>query len=107
MIDGLTWLMNVEREIDGAVNIGNPVEVTIAELARLVISLVGSRSKLEFRPLPQDDPRQRRPDITRAEQLLQWSPKVRLEDGLNRTIAYFDRLLSSPSGAKKLVWRAA
>src|SRR6202048_1790696 len=94
LVDGLTRLMNVEGDVDGPVNLGNPFEVTIAELAKLIISLVGSRSKIEFRPLPQDDPRQRCPDITRAKELLHWSPKVQLKDGLSRTIAYFDGLLS-------------
>jgi UDP-glucuronate decarboxylase len=107
LIDGLTRLMNVDGDVDGPVNLGNPIEVTISELARLIISLVGSRSRLEFRPLPQDDPRQRCPDITRAEQLLHWSPQVQLEEGLSRTITYFDNLLSSPSEAKKLVWKVA
>jgi UDP-glucuronate decarboxylase len=99
--------MNVADDVDTPVNLGNPFEVTISDLAQLIISLVGSRSKLEFRPLPQDDPRQRCPDITRAKQLLRWSPKVQLEEGLGRTIAYFDNLLSSPSEAKKLVWKVA
>jgi UDP-glucuronate decarboxylase len=107
LVDGLTRLMNVEGDVDGAVNLGNPFEISIVELAQLIISLIGSRSKLEFRPLPQDDPRQRCPDITRAEQLLHWSPKVPLKEGLNRTIAYFDGLLSNPSEAKKLIWRVA
>jgi UDP-glucuronate decarboxylase len=106
MIDALTRLMNVEGDIEGAINLGNPFEVTIRELAQLVISLVGSRSQLEFRSLPQDDPRQRCPDITRAKQLLHWSPKVDLKEGLTRTIAYFDALLTSPTEAKKLVWKA-
>jgi len=107
LVDGLTRLMNVAGDVDGPVNLGNPAEVTISNLAQRIISLVGSRSKLEFRPLPQDDPRQRCPDITRAIELLHWSPKVQLEDGLSRTIAYFDNLLSSPSEAKKLVWKVA
>jgi UDP-glucuronate decarboxylase len=107
MIDALTRLMNVAGDVAGAVNLGNPCEVTIRELAELVISLVGSRSRLEFRTLPQDDPRQRCPDITRAKQLLHWSPKVNLKEGVSRTIAYFDALLRSPTEAKKLVWKAA
>src|SRR5258705_8039415 len=98
--------MNVESDLDRPVNLGNPSETTISELARLIISLVGSRSQLEFRSLPQDDPRQRCPDITRAKQLLHWSPKVDLKEGLTRTIAYFDALLTSPTEAKKLVWKA-
>jgi UDP-glucuronate decarboxylase len=107
LIDGLMRLMNVEGDVEGPVNLGNPNEVTIRELAERIVSLVGSRSKLEFRPLPMDDPRQRCPDIARAKELLRWSPKVALEEGLELTIAYFDDLLSSDSEAKKLVWRAA
>ena len=105
LIDGLTRLMNAQHDIDGPVNLGNPAEVTISELAHLIIDLVGSRSRLEFRPLPQDDPRQRCPDITRAKELLHWSPKVDLMEGLSRTAEYFDALLASPSEARKLVWR--
>src|ERR1700694_3270796 len=107
LVDGLTRLMNVEGDVDGPVNLGNPFETTISELAGLIISLVGSRSRLEFRALPQDDPRQRCPDITRAKQILHWLPTVQLEEGLSRTIRYFDSLLSSPSEAKKIVWKVA
>ena len=107
LIDGLTRLMNVPQDIDGPVNLGNPVEMTMAELGHLVISLTGSRSRLEFRPLPEDDPRQRRPDIARARQLLHWTPTVTLEEGLNKTIAYFDALLANPGEANKLVWKFA
>jgi UDP-glucuronate decarboxylase len=107
LVNGLTRLMNLEGSIDGAVNLGNPAEITIAELAKLIITLVGSRSTVELRPLPQDDPQQRCPDITRAKQLLNWSPMVELQEGLTRTITYFDNLLSSPTEAEKLVWKAA
>jgi UDP-glucuronate decarboxylase len=107
LVDGLVRLMNVEGDVDGAINLGNPVEVTISELAELIIALVGSRSLLEFRPLPADDPQQRCPDITRAEHILHWKPHVELREGLSRTIAYFDHLLSSESEAKKLVWKVA
>jgi len=107
LVDGLTRLMNVEGDVDEAVNLGNPIEVTISELAQLIISLIGSRSRLEFRPLPQDGPRQRCPDITRAKRLLRWSPKVQLEEGLSLTIAYFDSLLTNPSETKKLIWKVA
>jgi UDP-glucuronate decarboxylase len=107
LIDGLTRLMNVEGDVDGAVNLGNPVELTITEVARLILSLVGSCSRLEFRPLPQDDPRQRCPDITRARQLLHWSPKVQFEEGLTQTIAYFDALLSKSKGGKRVSLTAA
>jgi UDP-glucuronate decarboxylase len=107
LIEGLTRLMNLECDVEGAVNLGNPVEVTVLELAHLIISLIGSRSKLVFCPLPEDDPRQRCPDIARARELLHWEPKVQLMEGLSRTITYFDGLLSNPNEAKKLVWRAA
>jgi len=107
LVDGLVRLMNVEGDVNGAINLGNPVEVTILELAELIISLIGSRSLLEFRPLPADDPQQRWPDITRAEHILHWKPHVQLREGLSRTIAYFDHLLSSASEAKKLVWKVA
>jgi UDP-glucuronate decarboxylase len=107
LVDGLTRLMNVEGKVDGPVNLGNPFEVTILELAELILSLTGSRSPLEFRALPQDDPRQRCPDITCAKQILHWLPAVPLKEGLSRTICYFDSLLSSPNEAKKIVWKVA
>ena len=107
LVDGLTRLMNVEGDVDGPVNLGNPFETTISELGELIISLVGSRSRLEFRALPQDDPRQRCPDITRAKQILHWLPGVQIKEGLSRTIRYFDSLLSSPNESKKIVWKVA
>jgi UDP-glucuronate decarboxylase len=94
LIEGLVRLMNIDGDAVTPVNLGNPTEVTICELARLIVSLIGSRSLVEFRPLPQDDPKQRCPDITRARKLLRWQPKVPLEEGLKRTIAYFESLLS-------------
>ncbi|MBX9823657.1 MAG: SDR family oxidoreductase [Xanthobacteraceae bacterium] len=106
LIDGLARLMNVDGDLDGPVNLGNPNEIPIAELAELIVALTNSSSKLELRPLPIDDPRQRCPDITRAKQLLHWAPAVSLKEGLNRTIAYFDELLSNSTEAKKLVWRS-
>lgn len=105
LIDGLTRLMNAPADVEGSVNLGNPTEMTMCELAELIISLTGSRSRLEFRPLPQDDPRQRRPDISRARELLHWAPVVSVNEGLSRTIAYFDNLLSDPREADKLVWK--
>ena len=107
LIDGLTRLMNAPSDIESPVNLGNPTEMTMSELARLIISLTGSRSRLEFRPLPQDDPRQRQPDISRARQCLHWTPQVSVEEGLGRTIAYFDNLLANPREADKLVWKYA
>ncbi|MHC2335434.1 UDP-glucuronic acid decarboxylase family protein [Bradyrhizobium sp. USDA 4454] len=105
LIDGLTRLMNATVDIEGSVNLGNPTEMTMCQLAELIISLTGSRSKLEFRPLPQDDPRQRRPDISRARELLHWAPVVSVVEGLSKTIEYFDKLLSDPREADKLVWK--
>jgi UDP-glucuronate decarboxylase len=89
LIDGLIRLMNTADEVTGPVNIGNPAEMTIRELAEEIIRMTGSRSKIETRPLPQDDPVQRRPDITLARSALGWEPKVHLREGLEATIAYF------------------
>ena len=99
LIDGALRLMETADEITGPVNVGNPVEITIRELAEMVLQLTGSRSPLVFHPLPHDDPMQRCPDITLARALLGWEPRVQLEQGLSRTIEYFDKLLSKvPSG---------
>ncbi|MGB3146968.1 MAG: UDP-glucuronic acid decarboxylase family protein [Paracoccaceae bacterium] len=92
LIEGLMRLMATGDEITGPMNIGNPVEMTIKELAELVIELTGSASKLVHEPLPKDDPIQRRPDIGFARQTLGWEPQVRLREGLQKTIAYFDKL---------------
>ena len=89
LIEGLVKLMDSPPEITGPVNLGNPVEFTMRQLAELTLKLTGSRSKLVFQPLPQDDPRQRQPDITLARASLGWAPTVQLEEGLKRTIAYF------------------
>jgi UDP-glucuronate decarboxylase len=94
MIDGFIRLMDSSDELLGPVNLGNPVEFSIRELAEQVIDLTGSRSTLEHRPLPQDDPRQRKPDITLAQERLGWQPKIHLREGLQDTIAYFDTTLS-------------
>ena len=93
LIEGFVRLMNSDDTLTGPVNLGNPGEFTMKELAELVISLTGSKSKLEYRPLPADDPRQRQPDIAQAREKLGWEPKVPLKDGLVKTIEYFDRLL--------------
>jgi UDP-glucuronate decarboxylase len=95
LIDGFLRLMGSRDEFQGPVNLGNPVEFTILELAQKVIDVTGSSSKLDFRPLPSDDPRQRQPDITLARTELGWQPKVSLEEGLNKTVEYFDALLKS------------
>ena len=92
LIDGFVRLMASDDDVTGPVNLGNPVEMTIRELAEAVIELTGSRSKLVQKPLPPDDPTQRRPDISRAKSMLGWEPKVSLKDGLAPTIAYFASL---------------
>lgn len=89
LIDGMLRLMETEVGFTGPVNVGNPSEFTMLELAELVLNLTKSRSRLVFRPLPSDDPRQRQPDIALAREKLNWEPKVSLHDGLQRTIAYF------------------
>ena len=94
MVDGLVKLMDTRTEITGPVNIGNPSEFTIIDLAHLVVDLVGSRSKIVHRPLPENDPKQRQPDISLAQELLGWRPRIGLKEGLTRTVAYFERLLS-------------
>jgi UDP-glucuronate decarboxylase len=93
LIEGLLRLMAAPDDITGPINLGNPVETPIVELAKLVIALIGSRSELVKRPLPVDDPVQRCPDISEARSLLDWSPSVPLEAGLSQAIAYFDRTL--------------
>jgi len=93
LIDGFVRFMDTPGEATGPLNLGNPGEFTIRELAEMIIRLTNSGSKIIRKPLPQDDPKQRRPDIARAKALLHWEPRVRLEDGLKRTIAYFDRAL--------------
>jgi len=93
LIEALTRMMATAPSVTGPINIGNPSEFTIRELAELVVELTGSRSKLVFRPLPADDPKQRRPDISRAEAELGWRPTTALREGLEKTIGYFEELL--------------
>ena len=95
LIRGLMGLMATAAEITGPVNLGNPNEFTILELAEKVLKRIGGKSKLVYLPALQDDPRQRQPDITRARQLLDWAPTVELDEGLERTIGYFEGLLAS------------
>lgn len=94
LIDGMTRMMATPADFTGPVNMGNPREFAILELAELVLRVVGGRSKLVFKPLPSDDPRQRQPDISLARNKLGWEPKVTLEDGLKETIAYFRKTLA-------------
>lgn len=95
LIDGFLRLMDTGPEVTGPINLGNPVEFTIRQLAELVIEHTGSVSKLVFKPLPADDPLQRKPDISLARTRLKWEPTVQLREGLERTIKYFDQLLST------------
>ena len=94
LIEGLVRLMESPDDLTGPVNLGNPVEFTIREFAEKVLSLTGSRSKLEFKPLPADDPKQRKPEIALARSALSWTPKIPLEEGLKKTIPYFETMLS-------------
>ena len=93
LIDGLLKLMNTPPDFSGPVNLGNPGEFTVGELAEKIIDLVGSKSKLSYHPLPDDDPVQRRPDIMLASTVLDWQPTVSLEDGLKKTISYFKEFI--------------
>ena len=93
MIEGFIRLMGSDGAITGPVNLGNPGEYTMLELAETILKLAGSGSKLVYKPLPQDDPRQRQPDITLAQNTLGWTPRVNLEDGLKETIDYFRQVL--------------
>jgi UDP-glucuronate decarboxylase len=93
LIEGLIKLMEAPKQVTGPMNLGNPVEFTIRELAEQVIELTGSSSELVYHPLPQDDPRQRQPNITLARETLGWSPTVQIADGLKRTVNYFEELI--------------
>ena len=95
LIEGMIRMMETPADVTGPVNLGNPYEIPVRTLAERVVALTGSRSTIVHRPLPTDDPMQRCPDITLARQLLKWEPTVDLDDGLNRTIAYFRRLLGN------------
>jgi UDP-glucuronate decarboxylase len=94
LIEGFVRMMASPDQVTGPINLGNPGEFTIRELAEKVLALTGSRSRIEHRPLPENDPMQRRPDISRAKAALDWAPTIALEPGLQRTIAYFDALLA-------------
>ena len=94
LIEGLVRMMNAPDAFTGPVNLGNPFEFSMLELAETVIRLTGSRSEIVFRPLPQDDPLQRRPDISLAKKRLQWEPTIELEEGLEKTIIYFKEILT-------------
>lgn len=89
LLEGMTKLMNTGDEITGPINVGNPGEFTILQLAEMVIRMTGAKSKIIYMPLPSDDPMQRKPDITKAQSVLGWEPKIPLEEGLKKTIEYF------------------
>jgi UDP-glucuronate decarboxylase len=99
LIEGLVALMNTTDDFIGPVNIGNPGEFTMLELAQKVLEITGSASKIVHEPLPQDDPLQRQPDITLAKRHLSWQPTVALDEGLRKTVAYFDQLLTSQAAS--------
>lgn len=94
LIDAFLLTMNTTKDVTGPINVGNPCEFTILQLAERVLSLIGGKSKLIFEPIPQDDPRQRKPDITQAKKTLNWEPKVSLDDGLKETIDYFKYVIN-------------
>ncbi len=96
LIEGLISFMNTPDEVTGPINLGSPAELSILELAQKVVELTNSKSEIRFEPLPHDDPRQRQPDITLARQILRWEPKVRLEQGLKKTIEYFRGIVLAP-----------
>lgn len=93
LIEAMVRMMKTEKGVTGPINLGNPEEYKVIELAEKIIKLSGSKSKLVFKPLPQDDPHRRKPDISKAEKILKWHPKVHLEDGLLKTIEYFKMIL--------------
>jgi UDP-glucuronate decarboxylase len=95
LIGGLVALMETDDTIIGPMNLGNPTEFTMLELANKVIALTGSKSKMIYRPLPADDPRTRRPDVTLAQSAIAWAPRVDLQEGLKRTIEYFEARLKN------------
>jgi len=101
LVEALLLMMETSPDVTGPINIGNPTESTILELAELVVAMTGAKSKIRFGPLPSDDPRQRRPDIFKAKTVLGWQPKTQLREGLAKTIAYFGSILSE--GARPLL----
>ena len=97
LIDGMVRLMQTPHDVTGPINVGNPGEYTMLELAEEVLRIVGGRSTIEYRPLPTDDPKQRQPDIDKAKSVLGWEPRVALADGLERTVEYFRETLGATS----------
>jgi UDP-glucuronate decarboxylase len=107
LIEAILRMIDTPTEVTGPINIGNPKEFTIRELAELVVELTGTKAKITFEKLPSDDPRQRQPDIAKAKELLGWEPKTPLRAGLMKTIAYFERLLVSEHTVPALALRRA
>jgi UDP-glucuronate decarboxylase len=107
LIDGLVRLMAAPAEVTGPLNIGNPAEFSVLELATMVVELIGSHSRIVHCPRPDDDPKQRRPDISRAQDLLDWKPHTVLKEGLMRTIGYFHRLLSDQKLREQLMGKSS
>jgi len=107
LIDGLVRMMATPAEITGPMNIGNPSEFSMMDLAKIVTDLTGSRSRIVHHPLPTDDPKRRQPDISRAKNVMRWEPRVPLKDGLVRTIAYFEELLSDDKLRARLLMEPA
>lgn len=101
LIDAMVRMMGTPDEITGPVNIGNPQEHTMLELAEMILGITGSRSRVVFKPLPQDDPTQRRPDLGRAKKILGWEPTTAIQDGLVKTVEYFESLLSMAGNKSK------
>ena len=101
LIDGLMRLMGSDDAVTGPINLGNPNEFSVKELAERVIALTASKSRIEYRPLPQDDPVRRKPDISAAKRLLDWEPSVAIEEGLGRTIEFFRGLSGDGSAADR------
>ena len=95
LVEGILRLMTTEKGVTGPMNLGNPIEYTILEIAEIVLDQIGSKSKIIFEPLPEDDPKQRQPDISFAKAELNWEPKTQLKEGLDKTIQYFDKILSN------------
>jgi len=95
LVEGILRLMTTEKGVTGPMNLGNPIEYTILQIAEIIIDQIGSKSKIIFEPLPEDDPKQRQPDISFAKSELNWEPKTQLKEGLDKTIHYFDQILSN------------
>jgi UDP-glucuronate decarboxylase len=107
LVDGLVRIMDTPADVTGPINVGNPNEFTIIELARMVLDVVGSGSRIVHRTLPENDPKQRQPDISLAQELLGWKPRIALKEGLRKTIDYFERLLSDKALRAQLAKEAA